>query len=1325
MRNIRFQNVVFAVVLVFSTMFLLPASFGQDVAGMTGQVTDKSGAAITGVEVTLKNAAIGFKLVEFTNSIGFYRFAQIPPGQGYEADFKAKGFTPLVVKDIYLTVATVRTQNAMMTVGARTDVVQVTASASEVTINTTDATIGNTYDVDQLNSLPVQQRNDPLALFALQPGVTETGSVTGARVDQNNVTVDGLDVNDFATGGASMSNTGLGLQEGFSIVGHAPVDSVEEFHVTVGGNQASAGPGGGGQFQLETKSGTNHFHGNLNEYHRDPDLVANSWFNKNSTPIVPRNHLIQNQFGGNIGGPIILPHLFNGRDRAFFFFDYNNSKIIRQVDTQRTVPLDTFRGDNPGGAELGYIDETSTPGSVSVSYMPATGLNSVAGIDPSGYGIDTTWTGDSSTTGANCPAVATPSMNYSCRFPHSNNTVTGDGVNSGGFLFNAPDTDYQTNYVGRVDVNLNDKMKMFARFTIVRENDVENPNEFAGDPVSNPFVDRTYSFVVGHTWVIGANKTNRLILGETVEKYAFPNAYNPMGANFYEFSDGTGPAMASNLYLNPGSSARRIPIPVLGDDFSWNKGNHTWQWGGTFKNIKAWSQTIGDFNTLEVGMGGYVLALCGGGGSTCGANPSLRPYDSGNASNSLYYAPGTATAAETTLQNQAQYDYDNAFGFIVGRLANDDSDFNYTAAGAALPPLTGDQRFYRYYQLQLYGEDSWKITPSITATYGLTYQKFSVPYETRGLESTEPFTADQYMAARETQSALGETGPTAVPLISYLLGGKVNNGPPLYTPEWRNLAPHVGFAWNPGFDKKMVFNAGASIVYDRTIINAVQAIQDADSYLFQVPFPLSFGISGDPYDTFAGYTPGSPSMTTPRLDSSNGISEVSPYIVPPSTPVAPFQPYVSGGVPYGLQIGYAYNATIDPSLKTPYNITFNGGLQRTLPWDMVLKLSYAGRLGRRLLAQTDVNQVLDFPDNTGLSNQTLAQAFANVTTQLRAGATVATIIPQPWFEDVMGAGYTQFLVTYFGPFAQRGDFGDAVQFMADTGAPLNVGSSAQFSENTFYGNKGFSSYHALLVTLQKNMAHGLHFDFNYTWAHSIDNISTFANSAGDTGIGGIGLVCDVIRARECRANSDFQEKSIITSDATYQLPFGKGKTFLGTASNLENEFVGGWELSSITSWHSGQTWGTDSNAFVASYSNSAPGILIGPKSAVKTHVTYIPGGGVNLFADQATAAGAYEGPIGFHIGARNGLVGPKFFDEDLGLGKAFPIWREASLKFRADAFNAFNHPNFSLPGNNVYNGLDQQDITNHTFGDVSYTVEPSGNLNNGARVLQLSLRLEF
>jgi hypothetical protein len=120
------------------------------------------------------------------------------------------------------------------------------------------------------------------------------------------------------------------------------------------------------------------------------------------------------------------------------------------------------------------------------------------------------------------------------------------------------------------------------------------------------------------------------------------------------------------------------------------------------------------------------------------------------------------------------------------------------------------------------------------------------------------------------------------------------------------------------------------------------------------------------------------------------------------------------------------------------------------------------------------------------------------------------------------------------------------------------------------------------------------------------------------------------------------------------------------------------------------------------------------------------GGGVNIFANQANAQNAYEGPIGFRIGARNGLRGPNFFNEDMGLGKVFPIdWKDLNLRFRADAFNVFNHPNFSMPAENGYNGYDQQDFTSPGFGQISSTVTPEGNLNNGARVLQLSLRLEF
>jgi hypothetical protein len=550
---------------------------------------------------------------------------------------------------------------------------------------------------------------------------------------------------------------------------------------------------------------------------------------------------------------------------------------------------------------------------------------------------------------------------------------------------------------------------------------------------------------------------------------------------------------------------------------------------------------------------------------------------------------------------------------------------------------------------------------------------------------------------------------------------------PLYQPQYYNMAPHVGFAWNPSFDKKLVINGGAGIVYDRTVINAIQLTQDADSYLFQQSAPYPQGITGDPWNSI---------RTGARLDFVNyaGNQGVPTTLyAPPATPTPPYQPFTNAAAcaaagyptPCGLQLGSAFNATIDPSLKTPYSETINFGVQRSLKWDMVVKASYSGRFGRRLLAQADANQVLDFPDSTGLSSQTLTQAFSTVTTTLRAGNPVP---PQPWFEDVMGAGYTAFFVHYFGTFAERGDFGDAVQFMAATGAPQNVGSPTQFSENTFYGNKGFSTYHGLLISLQKNMSHGIQFDLNYTISHSIDNVSLFANSSGDTGIGGVGLVCDVVRPRECRANSDFDEKYILNGDFTYQLPFGKGRQIAPNPSFWLNEIIGGWDLSGITDWHSGQAWGTSSNAFVASYSNSAPGILVGNKSLVKAHLTKLGAGqGVNNFTNGPLAAAQFVGPIGFHIGERNSLRGPGYFDEDMGLAKRFAIYDDkVNLQFRADAFNVLNHPNFILPAENVYNGLDEQDITNtNQFGKIGATTGTPGNLNNGARVLQLSLRLEF
>lgn len=277
---------------------------------------------------------------------------------------------------------------------------------------------------------------------------------------------------------------------------------------------------------------------------------------------------------------------------------------------------------------------------------------------------------------------------------------------------------------------------------------------------------------------------------------------------------------------------------------------------------------------------------------------------------------------------------------------------------------------------------------------------------------------------------------------------------------------------------------------------------------------------------------------------------------------------------------------------------------------------------------------------------------------------------------------------------------------------------SQFSENTFFTSKGFSTYNALLLTVNKNLTHGLQFDGNYTWSHSIDNVSVVANVGA---AGGYGFVCDVARPRECRANSDFDVAHLVSGNFTYQLPVGRGRPFFSNDPRWLDEVIGGWDISGLVAYHSGNALGTSSSAFVASYSNDAPGILIGNPALLKRHVHKI-GNQLFMFDNPTAAAAAFTGPTGFQIGSRNNLRGPQFFNLDSGLAKTFPIVpaREINLKFRADAFNVLNHPNFLPPGETS----SQNDVSQPgSFGQLT-------GMNSGAngitfRVLQLALRLEF
>ncbi len=779
MRNLFAKFALLTIVL--SSAVLLSA---QDSSSMTGVVSDNTGALIPGTVVALTNPSTGVTFTKTTDNLGAYRFAAVPAGSGYKATFTHDGFAVAQVSDITLSVGITRTQNVELSVGGESQTIAVSAGNETVTLNTTNATIGNNIDVQQLNDLPVYDRTRGIStLMYQQPGVDSSqGAVTGARIDQSEVTVDGLDADDQATG------------ETFYLTTPAPVDSVQQFTGAVAGLDSNVGTGSGGQFQLVTKNGTNKFHGNVNEYHRDTTTVANTWFNNLNG--IPRTPLIRNQFGGNIGGPI-------KRDKLFFFFNWAQSRIVQSSTGEPIVPLPSTYG-GLFNNQVNYInssDPSCGDGSrvnTQLNCISKLSAAQVQALDPGGIGID--------------PNVISF---LKARYPAANDLSVGDGVNTGGYRFTYPTPDNNINYVGKIDYNLTSTQKISGRFTIEREDEVSELPEFPTDPQTHPFQDRSYAYVVSHEWTIGKNKTNTVYYGDQISKLSFPDLYNPTGANQYSFSGLSGP------YTSYDGQKRRIPIPVVRDDFAWQKGNHNIIFGGTFKWLKTNSNLINNFNFPGIGLQGAAFSG--------GLDDYVRP------STKTGYAGGAVINEDATASpnNVPINDYDTIFATSLGVVGDVATNYVYNAKGVAQLAGSGQERAYRWYQTEAYFGDNWKMNSKLTFSYGVRYQLYTVPYETHGEESVpSPIPFDTFIRDRIAQQNSGNTSNTGLPFYSYILGGKANHGPALYQPNYKDFAPRVAFSFTPWNSGKTVFHAGAGIVYDRTVIDTVNFLQDQLSALF-------------------------------------------------------------------------------------------------------------------------------------------------------------------------------------------------------------------------------------------------------------------------------------------------------------------------------------------------------------------------------------------------------------------------------------------------------------------------------------------------------------
>src|SRR5499427_7912569 len=478
MRDSRVLRFCFVAVFLLGTVFW---SYAQSTTSLRGVVTDPTGAVIPGAVVSLTNGGTNFKRQVLTGDEGVYQFLQAPPGT-YQVTVEKAGFTTATRDNVQLQVNTPASLDLRMEVGSTSDVVNVGAEATA--INTVDASIGNPFSEQQVRQLPLGTRN-VVELLSLQVGVTPMGEVLGARRDQNNITLDGADVNNnqnsgliaqatgTTTGGYQGSNAnGAQINAGFNAVLPIPLDSVQEFRVTVGGAGANEGRSSGGQVALVTKSGTNQFHGSAYEYNRNTATAANTWFNnKTGVPVQP---LIRNQFGASAGGKLV-------RDRAFYFFNYEQRIDASGVSQARVIPSDSLRE--------GFLKFQLTDGSVQ-TLTPA----EVKVVDPLNTGVN-----------PNMQAVLN-------QYPIGNDPAYGQdgGLNFSGFRFNAPSHRNDRAIVGKLDFHLDPagKHTLAVRGTVAHNTDDLILAQFPGQDPASTLRDRSWGFSAQYTAVPKQNLVN-------------------------------------------------------------------------------------------------------------------------------------------------------------------------------------------------------------------------------------------------------------------------------------------------------------------------------------------------------------------------------------------------------------------------------------------------------------------------------------------------------------------------------------------------------------------------------------------------------------------------------------------------------------------------------------------------------------------------------------------------------------------------------------------------------------------------------------------------
>jgi len=1247
---------------------------------ITGTVTDASGATVPKVTVTSTSKATNQARSMVTGSDGVYKFSLLPPGD-YSLKFGAANFKSAEVSTVTVVITETSTVNQVLEVGAVTE--KVTVEANVEVLQTESSTLGTTVSGNTITALPMANGNYT-EILSLSAGTTvgvdnavsvgkgtQNISANGVDPGSNNFQMDGVAVNNIANSGSANDGT---IYTGIPI---PSPDAIAEFKVQTSTYDASYGRNPGANVNLTTKSGTNLFHGSAFEFLRNSVLNANDFFYTGTGHQV----LNQNQFGGTIGGPI-------KKDKAFFFFSYRGTRGKNGVAPQG----ETFGALLPTAlnpyAAIGSRGTCITPTTVADYSSIASSCDATAQAFAKAVGIDNIvglrifqlTTG----TGAGVPNnyyIPSPGPLSYCKPSFS---ATMDSCN-----FDVPALYSENQYVANGDYVINSKNTLSTKYFYSANPQTLYLGQAGGDlpgtPEKTPWgnqaaVAKVTSVLTNNFVNEGRVSYQRNNGGATVSvpPGGCPNAgkltgltgcgspsqlgMQPLVPGFYE------PPTIIDIWDNLTLFGGLLPFEgptnqlQLADQISWSHGKHSIRAGYEY-----------EFTNWPLSDQGLQQGLLLTSGLLATASvPAV-----------LGFVPGLATGG-----NEGPL-------WDVGCL--------FCTKGVT--GQNGIIHFYRLNNQNAYVLDDWKVNSRLTLNIGLRW-------EFDGLLSDSLGRLTQVWLERMAPSALVPTAFSATNpagITQYVVPSNfvAHFGPPPagvgiahnrnsvqgHAP-YSNFAPRFGFAWQPLTGGKLVVRGGVGLFYNRVGLDSV-----VHAYEQGNPYALTYDYS-PPSSRWLAATLAQPypiiglvcMPSDPNCNTDFGLG-FAPRFANPSN-----NPFVAADS--GLSTPYDPN-----SVHTPLVREYSLGIQYEFAHGWVLDLGYVGSSGINLLDYNhNHNQATLLSPCNPVGSECASDPYGlcQATVDGSAGPVCNTV------------ANAQFRVPYPG-YATDG--------LAATDA------------------NGFSNYNSLQVTMRHQFSHGFSFQGAYTWDKNLSDIF-YSNTANINNALAVG-------SQYGRVSFDRPQRLVV--NYSYDLPFGK------ETQGIEGKLIGGWNVSGITIAQSGDpltfvqsggalpasgaAFGTSTTSYLTGVSTAqyCPGFNnrnILSSGSITSKVGTNPANGTGYFklagfcpaplapyGDPGNPLAGIAPATAFGNSGIGGVLGPGQFNWDISILKNTKLTERVNMQFRADFYNAFNHPQFADPGGTTFGTVGFEDITGNTPATATDVAITHTNVN--PRLIQFGLKFTF